>query len=238
MTDTDLDSGQEAGTAGNTNQTGSEQKGDKQSSFDAKSLQSTLESLVKRLDEVDARSKSLQGDKDRGVKKTNDEVEKLKNKIAELERYRKAGYDDDTAFEEMTFREEVRSLREQIATINKASAGNGGVDTAQVVSDAGLDPADPDVIAEITAKRWDNPDAAELAAFRLAKRKGKAIQPSEADKATPPSKPVQQGKLTEDDYKKDMLSAPRGAKGAEQRAAIKQKYLEAGVNVHAVDFTP
>lgn len=180
------DSDQNDGTAENTNSAGS-QTGDKQGSSDAKSLQSALESLTKRLDEVDARSKALQGDKDRGVKKANEEVERLKGKIAELEKYRKAGYDDDTAFEEITFREDVRALREQIANLNKASAGNGAVDAAKVVENLGLSATDPDVVAEITARKWDNPDALELAARRLKDRKATSLQPSEADRPTPPA---------------------------------------------------
>lgn len=202
MTDENKDSGQVAGQEGTTTPSSSA-NGDKQGSgFDATKLQSTLESLTKRLDEVDARSKSLQGEKDRGVKRTTDEVEKLKKQIAELEKYRKAGWDDDAAFEEMNFREEVRTLREQIANLQKASAGNGGVDAAKVVVEYGLDPNDPDVIAEITARKWDNPERMELEAARLAKKKQTKPKPTAADAPTSPAPPPPSSMTPQDIEKK------------------------------------
>jgi len=168
-------------TAEHTNSAGSQETGDKQSSFDATKLQSTLEALAKKLDEVDKRSASLQGDKDRGVNKATAEVEALKKKIAELEKYRKAGYDDDAALEEISFRESVREVKNQIAELKAVSAGNGAVDVAKVVSDHGLDVKDPEVIVEILSKKWDNPDLAELAVRRFKDKQAAKPEPSDAD---------------------------------------------------------
>src|SRR5687767_14453150 len=153
MTINDVDSGQAAGTAGTPTPPSSSGAGDQQSSFDAAKLESTLEAIAKRLDEVDARSKSLQGDKDRGVNKTKKEVDELKRQIAEIDKLKKTGLTDENAIEEFTFREEVRSLREQLSKLNPVSpqaAGNGAsgaVEQAKVISELQLDANSPDVIS-------------------------------------------------------------------------------------------
>lgn len=155
MADNVLDSGQGQGTTPTTNSGGSQGGGDQQGSFDAAKLQSTLEAFSKKLDEVDARSKSLQSDKDRGVNQTRKEVDELKRQIAEIEKLKSAGMESNAAIEEFTFREEVRQLREQLGKLNPAAPqpagnGNGSADaTAQVIAAAQLDANDPQVLSLI-----------------------------------------------------------------------------------------
>jgi hypothetical protein len=197
MTDNHGDSGLTTGTV-DTNQPSSQGEGGKQGSVDALKLQSALEAITKKVEEIDARSKALQGDKDRGVVKTNKDVEELKRKIAEIEKYRKAGFDDDSAIEEISFRDSVRILKDQIATLNPASAGNGAVDVAKVISEVGLDAQDPEVVAAFAGKQFTDPRDAELAALKLAMRKANKPQPSDADRASSPISPPSPGKSSAD----------------------------------------
>jgi hypothetical protein len=187
MTKHESDSDLPEGTAENTNSASSQAGGDKQSSFDATKLQSTLEALSKKLDEVDKRSAALQGDKDRGVNKANSEVEALKKKIAELEKYRKAGYDDDSALEEMSFRETIHEVKSQLAELKSVSAGNGAVDVAKVVSDFGLSKDDPAVVAFLASRSFESVEKAEVAIAKFVKGQTNKPIPSEADRSASPT---------------------------------------------------
>lgn len=182
----DLDSSQTDGTPASPNTGGSAGNGDSGGSFDASKLQTTIEALTKRLDEVDSRSKALQSDKDRGITKTKSEVEELKRKFAEIEKLKKSGLDEDTAFEELSFRDEIRAVREQLKSLSPAqpsTAGNGAgavADKAKVIADYGLDGNDPEVIAEIVGKNFNSQLEAENAALKLAYRRAKPTPSSVA----------------------------------------------------------
>lgn len=190
MAQNDLDSNPNGGTSPAPTGEGSTGKGDSGGSFDAVELKSAIEALTKRLDEVDARSKSLQGDKDRAVTKTKNEVDELKRKIAEIEKLKKSGLNEEEALHELSFREEVRSIREQIGNLNQAqpsTTGNGNglsVDAAKVISEYGLDGNDPDVITNILSKKFDDERDLKFAALDLAYRRTKNA-PSAA--AAPPA---------------------------------------------------
>ena len=122
------DSGSKPETEGQPIPPVSEPKSAEQGSFDAAKLQSTLDSFSKKLEEVDKRSKALQGEKDRGIASTKKEVEELKRQIAEIEKLKSTGFEGDAAIEEFTFREDVRQLREQLQAFDKVqlqTAGNG-----------------------------------------------------------------------------------------------------------------
>ena len=184
MASNDMDSDPNAGTPSSPKGGSSDEKGDSSGSFDAQKLQTTLETLTKRLEEVDARSKALQGDKDRGIAKTQNEVDELKRKFAEIEKLKKSGYDDDAAFEELGFREEVRSVKEQLSNLKSApaqTAGNGDsqvVDAAKVIKDYGLDGNDPEVVEKVLKGEYKTPMEAELAALKLAYRRATSAPPS------------------------------------------------------------
>lgn len=199
MTDTNMDSDPQAGTPSTPSGGSSGGTGDSGGSIDAKALQASFEALTRRLDEVDARSKALQGDKDRGIKKTNEEVNELKRKFAEIEKLRKSGMDDDAAIEELTFRDEVRSLKDQLAKLNPAQpqpAGNGDrlvVDAAQVVKQYGLDGTDAEVIEKIFRQDFKSQQEVEFAALKIAYQRAKPNQPS------PSAAPAQVGQPASND---------------------------------------
>lgn len=242
MADNDVDSGQPEGTAGSPNSAGSQGKGDSSGSVDAQKLQTAIEALIKRQDEIDARTRALQGDKDRGVTKARQEVDDLKRKFAEIEKLKKSGLDEDTAFDELSFREDVRSLRQEISKLNPAqpqAAGNGeklAVDVAKVLADYQLDGNDPEVVEKVLKGNYSSPEQAELAALKLAYRRANSTTPSPAAStalAGRPAVPANVEELT-NNYKKDMLAA-RGKPS--ELDAIKAKYQKLGVNIHEVVFS-
>lgn len=240
MTD-ELDSGQSSGTTQTTESGGSKGSGDSSGSFDAAKLQSTIESLSRKLDEVDARSKALQGDKDRGVAQTKDEVKELKRKIAEIEKLKKAGLDDDGAIEEHTFREDIRAVKDQLSKLTSPqtqTAGNGpslADEQQKVLADLELNPNDPEVTALFALKGVEFAKEAGKLAVRKAKQS--PPDPSEATALQGGSPAPKPGVVqATEEYKKEMLSAPRGRSGDAQRALAKEKARKAGVPVESITF--
>lgn len=186
MAENDMDSGQSNGTPASPNTGSSDGNGDSKSSFDASKLQSAFEALTKRLDEVDARSKSLQGDKDRGVNKAQEEVKELKRKIAEIEKLKGTGLDMDGAIEEYNFREDVRTIKDQLSKLGSAQtspAGNGVnlVDEqAKVFEEYELNPNDPEAVSLLELR------GTELikAVSKLAIKKAKSTPPDSSEAPT------------------------------------------------------
>lgn len=239
MAENDLDSGQPAGTSSTPTGESSQGKGDSSGSFDAAKLQSTIESLSRKLDEVDARSKALQGDKDRGVNQTKDEVKELKRKIAEIEKLKKSGLDEDGAIEEHSFREEVRSVKDQLSKLTSpqsATAGNGNGladEAAKVFAEYEISPNDPEATPLLGLQ------GVELikAASKLALKRAKSTPPDSSEASSlqggPPPPKAGVEKLTED-YQNNMRAAPRGKAGDAQRKAIKEKARKDGVPVDSI----
>ncbi len=196
MADNDLDGDQTQGTPATPKAGSSQGNGDSNSSFDAPKLQTALEALTRRLDEVDQRSKALQGEKDRGINSTKKEVDELRRKFAEIEKLKKSGLDDEGAFEELTFRDEVRNLRQEISKLSPAQTQTPGkgegaaVDVAKVISDYQLDGNDPEVIAEVLSKKFASPLEAENAALKLAYRRANPTPPTLGAAATLQGKPA------------------------------------------------
>lgn len=132
-----LDSDSAKETNGAPTPDGLQTQNDQQSSgFSAAKLQSTLEALSHKLEEVDARSRALQGDKDRGVTKATKQVEELKAKIAEYEKLKGKGFDTDDALDEITFRDDIRQIKDQLGKFNPASQQATGSSPAGVTEAA------------------------------------------------------------------------------------------------------
>lgn len=187
MAENDVDSSPAQGTAGTPTPPSSSGEGGSSGSFDAAKLQSLIEGFGKRIDEIDSRTKSLQGDKDRAVVKTKKEVEDLKAKIAEYEKFKSKGLGTDEALDEMDFRSTVRQLQEQLGALKSVSAqsagnGAGGADqaTQAVINELKLDANSADVVSILS--RGLDPEKQELELRRLATRP--RSQPSAAESAT------------------------------------------------------
>ena len=184
MTD-QLDSDPTNGTGASPNAEGSQGQGGSESSFDAKALQTLLEAQSKRLDEIDARSKALQSEKDRGVTKVQKQVDELKEKFAEVEKLKARGMSVDEAFEQIELKDSINLIKEQLLSqsAQPSTAGNGAgavADKAKVIAEYGLDGNDPEVIAELISKNFNSPLEAENAALKLAYRRAKPTPSSVA----------------------------------------------------------
>lgn len=238
MTD-ELDSGQSGGTNQDTNSGGSKGNGDSSGSFDAAKLQSTIESLSRKLDEVDARSKALQGDKDRGVSQTKDEVKELKRKIAEIEKLKKNGLDEDGAIEEHSFREDIRAVKEQLSKLTSTQAqvtGNGpslAEEQAQVFAEYKVDPNDPEAASLLSLKGVELVKEVSKLAIKRAKQSPPDSSEAGSIQGGPPAPKPGVEKLTEQ-YQKDLLAIPRGEDGRAQRIALKEKARKEGVPVDRI----
>jgi len=237
MTENQMDSGEPVGTP-------NQQASDSDSSKDAAKLQSTLETVLKRVEEIDKAYKTFQSGKDRGAnesKKAIDEVTELKRKIAEIEKLKKSGLDEDGAIEELSFRDDIRTLKDQLSKLGTAqtqTAGNGeglAVDVAKVFGERGLDLKDPQV-ALVANMKYASPQEAELAAYKLRDRLA----------STPTHNPAQDvsivGKQTSPQtvdaltkqYQSDMI-ANRGKPDALRK--VKEQAVKNGVPVDSVSFT-
>lgn len=187
MAENDVDSGSAVGTAGSPTPQDSTSGSASSGSFDAAQLQSLIEGFGRRIEEIDARTRSLQGDKDRGVNETKKEVKELKAKIAEYEKLKSKGLTPDDALDEMDFRSTVRQLQEQLGALKSVSAqsagnGAGGADQAAqaVINELKLDANSADVVSILS--RGLDPEKQELELRRLATRP--RSQPSAAESAT------------------------------------------------------
>ena len=237
MAENDMDSDQSGGTPASPNTGGSAGSGDSKSSFDASKLQSAFEALTKRLDEVDARSKSLQGDKDRGVNKAQEEVKELKRKIAEIEKLKKTGLDEDGAIEEYSFREDVRIIKDQLSKLGSAQtspAGNGtspADEQAKVFDEYSVDPNDPEAIPLLELRGTDLVKAVSKLAIKRAKQSTPDSSEAPSLSSGAPKPPGLSG-LTQQ-YQSDMIAA-RGKPSLLKD--IKEKARKAGVPVDSIAF--
>ena len=243
MATPNLDSTPKPGSEGTPNPSTSNDAGGQPSSgFDAAKLQSTLDALTKRLDEVDARSKSLQGDKDRGVKATRREVEEIKKQLAEIDKLKRTGLNEDDAIEEFTFRDEVRQLREQLSRLNPTSTqsggnGNGGaVDTAKVIEELQLDATDARV-NQLIGQYGNDPVTLTLQLGKYAKT---LANPTAPDLSSAPvaSGGSSSGKPSTEKLLADYTNEMRAARGNRRLLLeTKEKFKKAGLDVDNVVFT-
>lgn len=228
------------GTSAQPNADGSQSAGVSGSSQQAQ-LQATLETLTRRLEEIDSRTKTLQGDKDRGVKKAMNEVEELKRKFAEVEKLKQRGLAEDDAFEELQLREMIRNLQSPSSASpstqsQPAGTGNGmAVALAKTLSDYGLSENDPDVAAELSSKTFANPLEMENFALKVAFKRSQRPAPdlSAVTSAVGAPPAIKDPKGMKADYIKEITSA-RGNKA--QIKAIQAKYRNAGFDPGSVHF--
>jgi len=113
MADDVLDGGQAVGTNQDANPGGSDGNGVQQLSNVATQLQASLDTLTSKVGELDARTRTLQGDKDKGVQKALNEVGDLRSKIADYENL-KERLGADGAVEQIAMRDTLRAIQAQL----------------------------------------------------------------------------------------------------------------------------
>lgn len=218
----ELDSTQTEGT------TQGSKDGGQPGSIDAVQLQSLIEGLSNRLAEVDARTKALQGDKDRSVQQTKREVSELRTKIDEIERLKGTGLGLDAAIEEVNFRDEVRSLKQKLADYTPANEA-----AANIARKLNLDPNS----AEFTAlsARFTDPvelamEAGKLSGSRASVPNGAGVAPLPNNAPPPPQ---------QDDaaLKREYIEKMNKAKGNRSLVdSLMKEYGQKGVKTWEISF--
>lgn len=221
----ELDSNQTDGTPAQPNAGGSE-GGVSGGSFDPKKLEDVLTTFSKKIEEIDSRTKSLQGDKDRGVNKTRKELEEVKKQLAEIEALKKRGLSEEEAIEEYDFRQTVRQLREQPT----APVGSETVDVGKVIAEYGLDLSNPEVKLAFENKQFKSDVEVKAVVADLMKPKPTPTQ------AQTPAKPAE--KLSSADgnlqkaYEKDLEALRKvGRPNPAQISDLKAQYRKKGLEV-------
>ena len=114
------------------------------------------ESLLKRIAELEGHVRSLQSEKDKGVQKALDKVGSLEEQIKQYEKLRAKGLDQEDAL----YRLEMQQLLEErrggkVSTAVPVQSGGGSptqpatVDHTALLTQLGLDPNAPDVLAVV-----------------------------------------------------------------------------------------
>ena len=233
MSDTTLDSGNaNGGTPAQPNAGGSQTQSDSNGSNPSQAQ--SLDLVLSRLDELDKRTRALQGDKDRGVSQGRKEVEALKAKIAEIEKLTKRGMTQDEAFEYVSERDELleaarilKSQQSASAQPNTVGNGNGAAhDKAKILAEYGLNENDPDVAAALQSE-----SDVEKAALKVAfKRSQKQPDPAAAPATSASTTATAQGDLQAQYEKRlsDMRMAgrPSPIQISDLKAEFRRKGLE------------
>ena len=187
MTDQNEDSGQEltgSGQPSSQNVSG----GDKHNSNSASQPQDVL---GERLTRIEKMLSSIQSGKDRAVDKTRTEVSELRKSLSDVQNLMKKGLSEDEAFEQLEGRKADNEFKQAVLELRDALKGgkslpvqaNGAKvepSVIEVLNQFNLDANDPDVIANVLSQ--SDPDKAELAASRLARKRA---NPPSASAASP-----------------------------------------------------
>ena len=238
MTENEKDSGSVAEMEGVPNPPISERQNAQHDSDAAAKLQSTLDSLAKKLDEANAHSRTQKSENDRGVAQTRKEVGELKRQIAEYERLKGSGLEVDAAVEEVTFRDEVRALREQLSKLNPAQTegtGNTGGKAdpvAEVIKKANVNANDAGVL-DLVREFGNDPMA-----FAIGLGKYKAtLGPPDASAA--PTMQNTSVASTEDreSLKRGYVEEMKKARGNRAEGnAVQDKYRKKGLDIEHIGF--
>ena len=185
MAEHDMDGGSAEGTDTNANGAASGNQSDKQPSFDAAKLQSSIDALMTEVGELKARTNGLQSVKD----KTTNEVSGLKAKIAEYEQL-KEKFGADGALDQMELKQTLLDIKAQLSgSVSPQATGSsvsGTVNAAQVFIDEGLDPNDSRVALALNGKTFASNQEAQIAALRLSVAMKNSPTPTDAQSATLP----------------------------------------------------
>jgi len=237
MTDENLDSGQGPADGGQPSSQVAG-NGDKRSSGSATPEQDVLGERLTRMEKMIS---SLQGDKDRSVKRVEGEVGELRKTFGELQSLIKGGLSEDEAFEKLEgkradadFRDAVFEIRNALKNGSFSARAGGAKEQPSVIAQYGLDANDPEVIANVLSQT-DQKDA-EIAALKIAHRRSnqKPASPSEVGSISSKSAPTEDASSLKTNYINEMRAAQGNRKLLEQ---LRNDYAKKGVDVYNIDFT-
>jgi hypothetical protein len=166
-------------------------------------LQKALAPFVTKLDEVDSRTRSLQSEKDRGIRKVEGDVQKL---LAEWEKARKTGVTEDEFADKLSEKNRLTLLEEKLASITaptKPSGGtDGNVDALNVArafaKAANIQENDPEYL-KVIAVNATNPAAMIEGLSNLVVSRANKPKPTDAQSPSPVGsapQPVDEAKLS------------------------------------------
>ena len=232
MTEVQMDGGSADGTDTNANGVASGNQSVQQPSFDAAKLQSSIDALIGKVGELEARTNGLQSVKD----KTTSEVSGLKARIAEYEQL-KEKLGPDGAIDQMELRQTLAEIKAQLSgSVPAQPAGSGASETfnvAQAVEDLQvrqLDANDPDFI-KLLKKGLSKETFNEYIANKTRPQPAATPSGMVQSPATGTPKASPEGLTAE--YQTRMISL-RGNKQAAM--ALKEEYRQKGVPVDQVYF--
>jgi len=114
------------------------------------------EVVLRRVEQLEGLVRSLQGDKDRGVKKALDEVSNLRDQLAQYEALRSKGLDPDAALDQMEIQQLLAERRAGRSPAGVPGGTGGGtprtpatVDHTDLLISLGLDPNGAEVLSVI-----------------------------------------------------------------------------------------
>ena len=237
MTESNKDGGPAVGTGAAPTAPDSGAPGVSGGSVDASQLQATLDTLTQQVQSLAKTVSTIQSGKDRGVRKVEKEVSEIRQMLSDYEKL-KERLGEDGASEQIEIKRQLAEIQASLNSLPAQPAGNGAgraVDVAKVVADVGLDPQDPEVVAELTSKVWTDHKDAELAAMKLALRKANKPVPTPAQKPSAPSEPgvPSDAQAEYESKRKEIIENTRpGDERIRALTALKAEYAGKGLPIY------
>ena len=245
MAQNDMDGGSDNGTDVIADNIASETQSDKQPSFDAAKLQTSIDALIGKVGELEARTNGLQSVKD----KTSATVSDLKARIAEYEQL-KERLGPDGALNQMeqrqNFASEQNELRQTLAEIKQQLSGS--VSTQLVGNEASGTMNAAKAIEELSSRdlNANDPEFIKLVNAGLTQDKLNAYIVNKTRPQSPASiagavpEPARGGaqKTNPGEMKAEYIQEVQNARGNRNAIkAIQERYKELGFDPGSVGFS-
>jgi len=188
--------------------------------------------LKKVVEDLQKQVRALQGEKDRGVRRAEQKVDDLEDKISRILQLKEAGNDESSIRRELLLDQILESgvIPAKVAG-GTAPGGTGGeVNIVEVFNQLGLSTNDPEVIA-LAGGRFRNPDHFRAAAAELALKKARPTSPSQTVSSAPPGSPTpsQTPETLKADYEAAKSKVRRG--DIEAISRLQAEYRKKGLPV-------
>lgn len=179
----------------------------------------SLETLLDKIERITGEVNALKSGKDKGISRVEKEVSDLRETLARYEKLKAKGMSADEAADEIqhgaSVQDALRALNEKVDRL-ASGAGVGSPSSGTVLAtktfvELGLDPSDPDVQIALADVAGKSPEAIELAALRLSRRKAAQPNPNNAQ-APVTTDGKAPSKATAEDIERGYLDAVKGVR--------------------------